>query len=419
MNPKVVVTGWGALTACGSTVAATWDSVRAGRTGIEKIRQWDTTGWAYSTGGEVKDYDPRKLVADRKLLKLLSRQDVLGLGAAAQALDHSGLVKYRDGLADPTAFNDRTGIFAGAPGTKYCQQYELLAALPKAGGDTSKFGAAIFDSVHPMWLLRILPNNVLAYVGIQYGFKGPNENITNHGVSGTQAILEAYRSLRCGDADRAIVVGYEAGVEPEGIAYYGGMGLLSPETIRPFDASRDGTVLAEGAAAVILETLESAQARGATILGEILGGATTSEAQGIVPIRHDGEGVARAIRLALRDAGFGPDEIGMVVAHGNGTVPSDASEALAIGAAFDRVPVTAFKWATGHTLAAAGVIETILALLSLDEGRVPGIAPLKRQAHDCAAVSVSSAEQKPRKPRALLVSRAYGSLNSCLVIGRE
>lgn len=417
---RIVVTGCGCITASGADVGATWEAVVSGDSGIQPVSSWDATDWKYSLAGEIKNYQPRTLLSDRKLLKVISRQDVLGLSAVDQALEDSGILEYRDSLEDPTSFNDRTGVFVGSPGTKYRQQHDYLQSLAEAGGDMSVFGSEAMDQVHPMWLLRTLPNNVLAYTGIGHGFKGANENVTAHGISGAQAIAEACRYLRAGAIDRAVVVGYDSVSEPEALVYYASMGLLSPRALRPFDRDRDGTILGEGAGAMVLEARDEAAKRGATIFGEVLGTSVSSEG-GILSVSEDGAGLVQAIRVSLEDAGLQPDDIGMITAHANGSKPSDASEAIAISEVFgaSTVPVTGFKWSLGHTVAASGVIEGILTLSSLRERRVPGIASLENLAPDCSDLKVSAVEQPPRSALGLLATRGFAGLNSCVVFSTD
>ena len=421
MRGGVVITGFGCLTASGADTEATWNALLAGESGIQEAATWDSAEWPYRLAAEIKDYKPRELVADRKLLKFITRQDVIGLNAASQAVAHSGIIEHRDGLSDPTTFNDRTGVFVGSPATKYRFQNDYLAPLADAGGDAREFGVCAMDDVHPMWLLRTLPNNVLAYVGIQYGFKGANANITAHGISGSQAIAEARRYLRDGAIDRAIVVGYDSASELEALPYYASVGLLSSRGLRPFDQSRDGTVLGEGAGALVLERRDIAEGRGAKIYGEVLGSSVVAEAEGVLSVREDGDGVGRAIRQALKDSGTSPGEVGMISAHGNGGRTSDASEARAFAEVFgtSAIPVAAFKWSLGHTIAASGVIESILTLHCLATGRVPGIPTLEEPSPDCAGVMVSRAVQKPRSSVGIVVSRAFAGLNSCIVLSNN
>lgn len=417
---RVVVTGFGCLTATGADVDATWEALVEGRSGIRPVTSWETTDWNYRLAGEIKDYQPRNLVSDRKLLKVISRQDVLGLNAVDQAIRHSGILEYRDSLEDPTSFNDRTGVFVGSPGTKYRQQHDYLMPLARAGEHMSLFGKEAMEQVHPMWLLRTLPNNVLAYTGIGNGFKGANENVTAHGISGAQAIAEACRYFQAGAIDRAVVVGYDSVSEPEALVYYASMGLLSSRALRPFDRDRDGTILGEGAGAMILEAREVARQRGASVYGEVLGTSVSSEGE-ILSVREDAEGLIQALRSSLEDAERRPEEIGMVTAHANGSVPSDASEALAISKVFGTgtVPVTGFKWSLGHTVAASGVIEGILTLLSLRRQHVPGIASLENLAPDCSDLKASATAQSPRSSLGLLTTRGFAGLNSCVVFSSD
>lgn len=418
MTKRIVVTGWGCLSSVGHTVDETWTAIKAGQSGIGNIHSWDTTEWEYALGAEIKNLDPRKMI-DRKLLKVLSHHDVVGLAAAYQAVEHSQLIPFRDSLADAAEFNDRTGVYVASPGTKFHQQYDYFPLLTQAEGSMQKFGAELNNVVHPMWLLRTLPNNVLAYTGIQYGFKGANQNIINHSVGGIQAIIEASDAIARGIIDRAVVVGYDTMVDPQTQLYYAALGVVSKKAVRPFDETRDGTILAEGSGALVLETLESAKARGATIYGEVLAGATTTEAMGIFAIREEGNGLSDAVEQTLQRANLSAQDMGMITAHANGTVLSDAVEAKVYGEIFtDSLPVTGFKWSLGHTFAAAGVIETILTLLALQEREVPGIQTLTKQAADCTPLHVSRTVQTVQQPTALVINRGFASTSACLAVSR-
>ena len=174
--------------------------------------------------------------------------------------------------------------------------------MSETGGDLVGFGRELASVVNPMWLLRTLPNNVLCHVGIKYNLKGTNACITNHSCGGTLAVIEAMEALRHGEADRVVAVGHDALIEPQMVLYYHQCGLLAKDTIRPFDAQRSGSVFGEGAGALALETEAAASQRNATVLGEVLGGGYAGEAQGLLAIRDDGDGLARAISQALADA---------------------------------------------------------------------------------------------------------------------
>ncbi len=420
MIGKVMVTGMGVICAAGKDPQEVWGALRAGRSAIAPIREWDSSSWPSRMAGEIPDLTPRALVEDRKLHKLIRRTDLLGLYAAAKAIDDAGLVAHRDGL-DPCradVFNERTAVYVGSGGAAYQDQYEFFPLLTAAAGSLEAFGRELTSTVNPMWLLRTLPNNVLCHIGIRYGFKGPNACVTNHCISGVLAVAEAAAALRAGEADRAVAVAHDSPVEPEGILYYHALGLLATDAIRPFDSERNGTLLGEGAAALVLETESAARARGAKVLGEFLGSGCVAETEGLLPIRADGDGLARAIALALDEAGLDPSDVGVIVAHGNGTLVSDASEACAIRRIFGDVPppVTAFKWVFGHLLAASGMIDAVLALESLRYAEVPGVVTLRRLDPACANLPVLATPQAPRSDVALVLSRGFAGTNAALLL---
>ncbi len=419
-RPKILVTGLGAICAAGRDPEAIWKSVGSGQSAIAPIQQWDASGWPTCMAGEVTGVDSRTLVEDRKLHKLIRRTDLLGLYAAGRAIEDGGLLGYRETLDAEASltFNDRTGVFVGSGGGTYQTQYDFFPLLTVAAGELETFGRELASTVNPMWLLRTLPNNVLCYIGIRYGLKGTNACVTNHSVSGALAVLEAAEAVRCGEADRAVAVGHDAPVEPETVLYYHRLGLLAADAVRPFDAARCGTLLGEGAAAMVLETTTAADARGATAFGEFLGSGCTSDGEGLLALRETGDGLSRAIALALDEAGIDSANVGMIVAHGNGTRQSDASEAAAIRRVFGATPppVTAFKWAFGHLLAASGILEAVLALVSLQNDAVPGVATFRRFDPGLAPVPVSAEPQRPRSDIGLILSRGFGGINVALLV---
>ncbi len=419
-HTSVVITGAGAICAAGKSPEEIWEAACAGQSAIAPIQQWDSSGWPAPAAGEIPGFDPRGLVPDRKVHKLLRRTDFFGLYAAGQAIENAGFLAYRETLDPATvaAFNDRTGVYVGSGGGAYHNQYEFFPLLTTAQGDLATFGRELGATVNPMWLLRTLPNNVLCHIGIRYGLKGPNACVTNHSVSGTLAVAEAAAALRAGEADRALAVGHDAPVEPQTVLYYHRLGLLAADTVRPFDAGRSGSLLGEGGAALLLETQSAAAARGANILGEFLGGGCTTEAEGLLAIRADGDGLAQAMAQALEDGGMSAADVGMIVAHGNGTRQSDASEVAAIRRVFGATPppITAFKWAYGHLLAAAGILDAVLALLALSRGAVPGVATLRELDPEFASLPVSAAPQTPCSDVGLILSRGFGGTNAALLI---
>lgn len=414
---RVFITGRSALTATGVTSEDTWNAIMAGVSGLEEIKQWDISQWSHRLGGELKDFKPAQMLPDRKLIKVISRQDVMGIYAAVQAVEQSQMIPYRDSLDSPDAFNDQTGVYVGSPGNKYFQQYDFLPLIAKTKDNMQAFANQLFDEVHPMWLLRILPNNVLAYTGITYGFKGPNHNVTNHAVGGAQALLEAFHAIQSGQAERAVVVAYDMGIEPQALLYYEKLGVVSPRHLKPFDKEQDGTILAEGAAALVLESEASVKRRNATCYGEILGGLSASEAKGLFSIEAEGHSLAQLIENTLVKTNLKPEDLSMIVAHGNGNPKSDGSEALAFKNSFkgQDIPVTAFKWSMGHTLCASGLIDTVMATHALENACVPGIANLTQNAYD--EIEVSANPRKiDAKATALIINRGFSSMNVCLAI---
>ena len=422
MNPdrRIVITGSGAVCGAGRTIDAIWNVIVAGRSAVAPIAQWDARQWPVGVAAEVTAADLRTLIEDRRLQKMISRTDIFGLYAAGEAIAHSGLLAERDRLAAPAAaqFNDRSGVFAGSGGGTFQSTYEFFPLFTQAAGDLAAFGRDLETTVDPLWLLRQLPNNVVCHVGIRHGFKGTNACITNQCVGGAMAVAEAAAALRANEADRAVAVGHDAAIEPETVLHYNNLGLLAPQTLRPFDRARAGTVFGEGAGAVMLETAAAAQARGGPILGEVLGSGCVSEATGILAVCPDGDGLARAIELALEQAGVTPAAVGMIVAHGNGTRASDASEAAALRRVFAPAPppITSFKWAFGHAIAASAILDLVMALKALQEGVVPGIATLNELDPALAPLTVSAQPQVPRSDLALVCSRGFGGMNVALLV---
>jgi 3-oxoacyl-[acyl-carrier-protein] synthase-1 len=420
---SIAITGAGAVCGAGLGVAAIWDAVVQGRSAIREISAWDASRWPARLAAEVMGVDNRALVEDRKLHKLISRTDLFGLYAAGAALQSSGIAAHRETLPAEAVprFNDRSGVFAGSGGGNYRSNYDFFPLLTAAGGDLQKFGRELGEQVNPMWLLKILPNNVVCHVGIRHSFKGTNACITNQCVGGAMAVAEAAAAIHAGEADRAVAIGHDTAFEPETVFHYHRLGLMSSDALRPFDRERSGTVFGEGAGAVMLETMADAQARQVTILGEFLGSGCATEATGILDVHPDGDGLSRAIEIALADAGVSADAVGMIVAHGNGTRASDASEVQALRRVFgaNPPPVTGFKWAIGHLIAASGMLDLVLTLNALRDGIVPGVPTLNSLDPEFGSFPVCRAPQRPRSDLALVLCRGFGGMNVASVVRAE
>jgi 3-oxoacyl-[acyl-carrier-protein] synthase-1 len=419
-SQAIFITGLGAVCGAGLTPETIWAAVLEGKSAVGPINQWDASRWPVQRAAEVTGVSDATLVTDRKLHKFISRTDRFGLYATEQALKQSGLLVHREKM-DPDAaalFNDRSGIFVGSGGGAYQNSYDFFPTLTAAGGDLQAFGREVESTVNPMWLLTRLPNNVLCYIGIRHGFKGTNACVTNQCVGGVLAVAEAVAAIRVGEADRAVVAGHDAPIEPETLFHYYQVGLLAQDDLRPFDRARNGTVLGEGAAAFVLERESDARARQVRVRGEFLGAGVTTEAAGILAVRPDGDGLHRAIELALVEAGVGPERVGFIVAHGNGTRASDATEVIAIRRVFgdNPPPITGFKWATGHTIAASGSLDLLLALMALEKRIVPGIGALECLDPEFGGLPVSREPQVPRSDVALVLCRGFGAMNVALLV---
>lgn len=419
MGARVVITGSGAICGSGRSPDDILGAILAGQSSIRPIEQWDATAWPVRIAAEVGDYNAAALTGDRKLLKFIRRTDVFGLYAADRAIEQSGFAAWRESLDAAAAerFADSTGVFVGSGGGNFGNQYDYLPLIATANTELGAFGRELSATVNPMWLLRSLPNNVLGHVGIRHGLKGPNACITHHSISGPLALAEAAEALRAGECARAVVASHDAGIEPQTLLYYDQMGLLARAALRPFDVRHDGSVMGEGAAALVLETEDAARERGATVIGEFLGAGSGGDGLGLLPVSEDGDGLTRAIEAALAAAKVAPRDIGMIVAHGNGTANSDVSEARALARVFpDMPPVTGFKWAFGHLLAASGLIEAVLTIAALRAGAVPGIATLQEMDPACGALNAARDRRAPRSDVALLLSRGFGGTNAACVL---
>jgi len=416
---RVFITGRGVVSASGMNVGEMWASLLNGKTGIDEIKGYDLSTWTYRLGGELKNYQPSSMLPDRKLLKVVSRQDVIGIFAAVQAVEDSQLIEYRDTLSDANQFNQDTAVYVASPGNKYYQQYDFLPLVAKSKHNMHTFAEHLFSEVHPMWLLRILPNNVLAYTGITYGFKGENHNVVNHASGGMQAILEAYHAIRSGRASRAVVVAYDVGIEPQALLYYERLGILSAQHLKPFDHAHDGTVLAEGAAAIVLESEASVLERNRVPYAEVLGGFSETEGGHLFTIDARGKPLESLLARTLAENQLTPADLSFIVAHGNGNPISDKSEAYAINALLmgHSVPVTAYKWSMGHTLCASGIMDTVLAVEGLQKRLIPGVANLSQKVSNCDALDITQETRTYNQgTHALLINRGFAGMNVSLLI---
>ena len=362
MTRRVVVTGMGAVTPVGNDITTMWDALTSGRSGLTRITRFDPSPYETQIAGEVKDFDASAYM-DRKDVRRTDRFTHYAVAAASQALKDANF----DKIADPERIG--TAIATGVGGLETLIDGILLM---------ERRGPA---RLSPFLVPMLMANAASAQVSMQFGLKGPSLTHVSACASSSHAIGEGGDIIRRGQADVMVVGGSEAAVLAIGIAAFSAMHATSrrndaPEAAsRPFDKDRDGFVLSEGAAVVVLEEREHARARGARIYGELVGYGATADAYHITAPSPEGEGNARAMRMALEEAGLRPEEIDYINAHGTSTQPNDREETAAIKGVFGehayKLLVSSTKSMTGHLLGAAGALEAIACLLAIRDGCIP------------------------------------------------
>lgn len=409
MARRVVITGLGTLNPMGNDVAATWENIVKGVSGIAPISHFDTAEFKTQFAGEVKGFDPVARFG-RKEARRLERISQLALAAAEQALQDARL----DGVVD----GDRVGVALGSG-------VGALSAMVDNANTLRDKGP---NRVSPFFIPMMLPDTPAASISIAHGFRGPNMAIATACASGNNALGEAARIIQRGEADVMVAGGAEACILPLAIAAFSVMGALStrneaPERAsRPFDKDRDGFVTSEGAAILILESLEHAQSRGARIYGEFLGYGSSADAYHISMPADDGGGASLAMQRALDDAGLGPDGIDYINAHGTSTPLNDKSETFAIKKVFGEraydIAVSSTKSMHGHLLGAAGALEALICFKALQEGVLPPTINYETPDDDCDLDYVPNTAR--RAPLRVAMSNGFGlgGHNASIVLAR-
>src|SRR5687767_7222164 len=364
MKRRVVVTGMGALTPVGNDVASTWHALLSGASGAANITKFDATTWPVRFACELKGFDPLQYM-DRKEAKRADWYAQYAIAASVQAMRDAGL--ENGGILDP----DRVGVILGS-GIGGLKSFEEQHDVYRERGQTK---------ISPFFIPMFIADIAAGIVSMRFNAKGPNYATVSACATSAHAIGDSFRSIQYGDAEIVITGGAEATVTPMAIGGFANMKALSerndsPETAsRPFDATRDGFVMGEGAGVVILEELEHAQRRGARIYAEIVGYGATGDAYHLTAPAPDGEGAQRAMKRAMADAGIATDQIQYVNAHGTSTPANDFNETRAIKAVFGEraksLNVSSTKSATGHMLGAAGSLEFIISALVVRDGLIP------------------------------------------------
>ncbi|MEX0908234.1 MAG: beta-ketoacyl-ACP synthase II [Gemmatimonadaceae bacterium] len=365
MKRRVVVTGLGALTPVGNDVPAMWQALVAGKSGTAPITKFDASTFPVRFAAELKGFDPSQYM-DRKEIKRADPYTHYAVSASKQAMNDAGLEGGVNGY-DP----DRIGVIIGS-GTGGLKSFEEQHDVYRERGPSK---------ISPFFIPMFITDIAAGIVSMQFNAKGPNYATVSACATAAHAIGDAFRTIQYGDADVMICGGSEAAVTPMAIAGFANMKALSernesPETAsRPFDKTRDGFVMGEGAGVVVLEELEHALKRGARIYAEIGGYGATGDAYHLTAPAPDGEGAQRAMKRALGDAGLTPADVQYINAHGTSTPANDLNETRAIKAVFGEhaagINVSSTKSSTGHMLGAAGAVEFIISALAVQEGIIP------------------------------------------------
>ncbi|HEY90906.1 MAG TPA: beta-ketoacyl-ACP synthase II [Dehalococcoidia bacterium] len=404
---RVVITGIGALTPLGLDITTTWDSLIAGKSGIDYITHFDASDFETKIAGEIKGFEPTDYIG-RKEARRMDRFSQLAVVAGMQAVQSAGL------KIDDTN-RDNVGVLIGSGIGGLVTISEQVRVLSERGP----------DRVSPFTVPMMIADMASAQVSITFGAKGPNFCPTSACSSGSDAIGTAYEIIKRGDAQAMLAGGSEAIITPIGIAGFNATKALSThndnpqQASRPFDTERDGFVVGEGAAIIVLEDLAYALERGDRIIAEVTGYGASSDAVHITQPAEDGNGAARAMRMALRKAGLAPSEIDYINAHGTSTPLNDKIETMAIKAVFEdhayKIPISSTKSMTGHLLGAAGAVESMVCCMVIKTGMIPPTINYNSPDPDCDLDYVPNRAREVKVSNTLTNSFGFGGHNSVLV----
>lgn len=410
MRKRVVITGIGCISPLGNDVSALWRNITAGKSGVGPITNYDTSRFEVKIGAEIKDFDGVTLFGARDARRM-DRFVQFALASALQAVKHADLTV--------TEVNrDRIGVMLGTGIGGMSTLFQQMEVFFQRGP----------DRVSPFLVPMMLPDTAAGMIAIQLGVRGPNMAIVSACASGTNAIGEAAEMIRRGDADVIITGGAEAVIVPIAMAGLGVMNALSkrnaePERAsRPFDMDRDGFVMGEGGAVLVLESHDNAKNRGAQILGEISGYGTSNDAYHISAPSENGAGAALCMRSALDDAGMTGSDIGYINAHGTSTQLNDKSETAAIKTVFGNhaynIPVSSTKSMTGHLLGAAGALEALICVKVLQDGILPPTINYETPDPECDLDYVPNQARPAVVQNIMSNSFGFGGHNASIILSR-
>src|SRR4051812_42899619 len=423
---RVVVTGIGVIAPNGKGRREFCEAILEGRSGVCHIEAFDPVGLPIQIAGEVRDFDVLPYLGQhRKNAKLMSRAVRFAIGAAAMAVEDSGLDTAQ---LDPGRF----GVCMGT-GITPVDIEELVPTIMKSVDghgrfDLARFAQARSESIFPLWLLQHLPNMAAAHISILHHAMGPNSTIVTACAAGTQAVGDAFRLISRGDADAMLAGGGGSPLDPQLMVAYSAMKAVSSslrppsEVSRPFDADRDGFVLGEGAAVLLLESYHRARRRGARIYAEVTGYGSSFDAFGITRPEPEGKGAALSMTAALREARVDPSEIDYINAHGTSTKLNDLMETVAVKRVFGHraqfIPISSQKSMIGHLIGASGAVEAAATAISLERGAVPPTINLATPDPDCDLDYVPNTAREIPVRTALSNSFGFGGQNASLVMSR-
>jgi 3-oxoacyl-[acyl-carrier-protein] synthase II len=424
MRKRVVVTGVGAVNPMGHTVEEVWTGLKEGKSGVGVTTIFDASRFPTKISAEVKGWDITQTGEDAETWKFRGRHTKFAAGAAKQAMAESGVL---DSIKDPTRFGVYLGCGEGSQ--DFANFSRMMAtALTPDGIDLVKFTQTGLETLNPLAEIEQEPNMPAGYVAGMFNAQGPNANCLTACAASSQAIGEATEIIRRGDADVMLSGGAHSMIHPFGVTGFNLLTALSTsneepaKASRPFDRKRDGFVLGEGGAMVVLEELEHAKRRGAKIYGEILGYGTTADAYRITDIHPEGRGAISCMKMAIADAGISPADIQYVNAHGTSTSVNDRVESLACKLVFGerayQTPVSSTKSMMGHLIAAAGVTELIVCLMAIRDNVLPPTINYENPDPDCDLDYIPNTARQARCDFALSNSFGFGGQNISLVAGR-
>jgi 3-oxoacyl-[acyl-carrier-protein] synthase II len=424
MKRRVVVTGIGCITPLGHTVDSMWQSLLRGDSGVGQTTHFDASKFPTRISAEVKGWDIADTGEDPVRWKYRGRHTRFAAGAAKQAVKDAGL---SDSTFDPTRF----GVYLGSgEGQQDFGSFTRMMAHALEGEnlDVAAFTREGLETLHPMSELEQEPHMPASHMASMFNAQGPNANCLTACAASSQAIGEAVELIRRGEADLMLSGGTHSMIHPFGVTGFNLLTALSTRNdepqraSRPFDKDRDGFVLGEGSAMLILEDLEHAQARGAKIYGEVLGYGSTADAFRITDTHPEGRGASSCIRQALDDAGLNSTDIHYVNAHGTSTEVNDKVESLAIKTVFGehayKVPVSSTKSMLGHLIAAAGATELIICLMAIQDNVLPPTINYDTPDPTCDLDYIPNAAREARCDAALSNSFGFGGQNISLIVGR-